>query len=300
MIDDSMSFLEPQVNQYGSHMVMTNVKKPITNKYVNIDTRYSNNVYKSTTSYHFTLPEKISSVKSLYIKSIEIPNLFYNISSTLKNNTFIIKNSNNETFLLSLDGGSYTDIQSIQTSLNSKLQLFTTDLTFSIDDTYHSHFTNSSSTISFEITFNTDESGNMDKYNLRSKLGWILGYDEISIKIPTHATNTSSFAVNLNTIRYLYLAVDEYSNNVNDNFVIPMNSYLMNKKIIAKIPLNNKLFPFGSMIYQTDSTILVSSKRFYKGITDVQKLNIELVNEWGMPIDLNGLDFSTTLVFSCE
>ena len=33
-------FLEPKVNQYGSHMVMTNVHKQNKTKYINIDTTF--------------------------------------------------------------------------------------------------------------------------------------------------------------------------------------------------------------------------------------------------------------------
>ena len=300
-MDETTPFLEPQVKQYGSHMIMTNVTKPVNVKHVNIDTRFANNIYKHNSSYYFTLPEKITSVKSLHIKSVEIPNTFYNISPSLRNNTFLIKTMNDgSSNSIFIDGGSYNDTSSLMSAINTKIHSFTTDLNFNIDATNHSYFINTSQTKSFEIIFNTDTFGNLDKYNLRSKLGWILGFDEFMIQVPPNSTYKSNLAVNLNTIRYLYLAVDEFSNNVSDHFIIPMNSHIMNKKIIAKILLNNKIFPYGTIIYETEYTNLVSSTRKYKGQTDVQKLNIDLVNEWGLPIDLNGLDFSATLIFSCE
>ena len=39
--DNKDNFLEPNVTQYGSHMVMTNVHKSSKTKYINIDTRFS-------------------------------------------------------------------------------------------------------------------------------------------------------------------------------------------------------------------------------------------------------------------
>ena len=39
----------------------------------------------------------------------------------------------------------------------------------------------------------------------------------------------------------------------------------------------------------------MSDRREYQGKIDIQKLNIQLVTEWGVPINLNGLDFSFIL-----
>ena len=37
----SDNFMEPTVSQHGSHMVMTNVHKPMKTKYVNLDTIFA-------------------------------------------------------------------------------------------------------------------------------------------------------------------------------------------------------------------------------------------------------------------
>ena len=293
MFDNNITFLEPQVKQYGSHMVMSNVRKPINNKVVNIDTKYSNDAYKITTQYNFTLSEKINSVKSMYVKSVEIPNSFYNISSSLKNNTFIIKDLDNNIQMPVILKDKYYTISSLRDAINENL---TQGLTFNFDEnTLYSSFKNTSNS-SFQLIFNTDEFGNIDRYNLRSKLGWILGFNEISVNI--NGIAHSNIAININTNRYLYLAIDDFSNNVKDNFIVSMNTHLMNKKVIAKILISEKYFPFGSTICETDSKNLISSTRIYKGETDIQKLNVELVNEWGLPVNLNGLDFSFTIILT--
>ena len=63
--DGKQLFTEPKVTQYGSHMVMTNVNRPLKRKYINIDTRnrdeYSN---ISMANCNITLPEVISHLAS--------------------------------------------------------------------------------------------------------------------------------------------------------------------------------------------------------------------------------------------
>ena len=97
-LDAKTSFLEPVVEQYGSHMVMSNVKKATRIKYINIDTRFNDeytngkNAYSQINSYTITLPEKLRDVKSIRVTNIEIPNVFYNFTETIGNNSFMITN----------------------------------------------------------------------------------------------------------------------------------------------------------------------------------------------------------------
>ena len=91
--DKNNLFLEPKVKQYGSHMVMTNVHKPLKTKYINLDTRFSDDYNdSSSTNYNLTLPERINEIKSITVTNIELPMSFYNISSSLGNNSFQIVN----------------------------------------------------------------------------------------------------------------------------------------------------------------------------------------------------------------
>ena len=75
--DGKSNFLSPKVTQYDGHMVMTNVSKPTKYKFINIDTRYRDN-YSSLNKCEFTLPDKITDVKSMTVRNIEIPITAYN------------------------------------------------------------------------------------------------------------------------------------------------------------------------------------------------------------------------------
>ena len=87
--DNKTSFLEPKVTEYGSSMVMTNVNKITRMKHINIDTRFYTQV---KSNFSIDLPERIIDVTSLKVAQIEIPINFFNISTSLGNNQFLLTN----------------------------------------------------------------------------------------------------------------------------------------------------------------------------------------------------------------
>lgn len=297
--------LEPRVNQYGSNMVMSNVIKPTKKKLINIDTRFTNdyiypkNGFNQIETYTFTLPEKINEVKSIHVSSIELPISFYNISSSLGNSFFTLTNGSTKKVVI-MDDGNYTDLSSVYLNLQSKINSVSVDMSINIlPKTSYTTFSNGATP--YEIDFNTDICGNSDKYNFRSKLGWLLGYRDASFSALSSTSYSSSSAANLNSIRYLYLVVDEFSNSFPNSFVSPMNNYIMNKKILARICIDNHNFPYGSVLHGNKyNGFLVSDTRNYQGKVDIQKLNVQLVNEFGIPVNLNGLDFSFVLEIDHE
>ena len=139
--DKSDLFLDPKVKQYGSHMVMSNVHKPTKTKYVNIDTKFSDEYNNfSVANYNITLPEHINDVKSLTVTNMELPMSFYNISSSLGNNSFQITNLDVDTqlpYITGLSSGSinanakfvdtivipdgYYTIEELKTTINNQI-----------------------------------------------------------------------------------------------------------------------------------------------------------------------------------
>ena len=75
----------------------------------------------------------------------------------------------------------------------------------------------------------------------------------------------------------------------------------MNKKILAKISLNNFNNPYKTLLTGNESNgVLVSDTRMYSGKVDIQRINVELVNEWGKIVNMNGLDYSFFLKIEHE
>jgi hypothetical protein len=299
-------FLEPTVKQYGSNMIMTNVVKPTKKKIINIDSRFTDDyIYPRTgfnqiSNYTFTLPEKVNEVKSIAVSSIEIPVSFYNISAALGNSYFTLVNGSGTKKVVQMDDGNYVDLSAVYMNIQTKVNAVGVDASFSIaPKTSYTTIKNGSTT--YEIDFNTDICGNSDKYNFRSKLGWLLGYRDPSFSMTSSGTFVSPSAANLNSIRYLYLVVDEFSNSFPNSFVSPMSNHIMNKKILARISIDNKFYPYGFVINANHRNgFLVSDVRKYQGKVDIQRLNVQLVNEFGIPVNLNGLDFSFVLEIDHE
>lgn len=306
-LDAKTSFLEPVVEQYGGHMVMSNVKKATRIKYINIDTRFNNeynngkNAYSKINSYTITFPEKLRDVKSIRVTNIEIPNVFYNFTETIGNNSFTITNLDNLTKkTITIPNGNYSTQLELDTELSQQVTAaFDSSISIEIPSNNHTYINTTSG--NFQIDYGTDVSGNFDKYNFRSKLGWALGFRNQTYTLSSGTTLVSESILDMNTIRYLYLVVDEFSSGFTNSFICPLNNYLMNKKILARIAVDKKFFPVGFVqISNTFNGLLLSDVRYYNGKVDLQKINIQLVNEYGVPVDLNGNDFSFLLELTYE
>jgi hypothetical protein len=187
-------------------------------------------------------------------------------------------------------------------AINSKLssESLSTDICYNIIEN-HSVIENKSNTNTYTIDFAVDKNGSFDKYNVKAKLGWLLGYRLPSYTISPLTNITSESIVDLNGPRYLYLIVDEFSKGNQSSFISPLYSSLVNKNILARIAINTNSYPYGRILVATEyDGYLVSDKRNYSGKIDMQRLNIQLVNELGYPINLNGSDFSFVLEIEHE
>jgi hypothetical protein len=164
--------------------------------------------------------------------------------------------------------------------------------------------------INLIIDFAIDKYGNFDKYNFKSKLGWLLGYRDTTYTIKNqygvdnskpYTYEVSDTIIDLNGSKYLYLAIDEFSKSNPNSFVTPLPTSLINKSIIARIALDKTNYSFNSILpANMYNGLLISDVRTYTGKIDVQKLNLQLLNDFGNPISLNGMDFSLCLEVEYE
>jgi len=89
--------------------------------------------------------------------------------------------------------------------------------------------------------------------------------------------------------------VDDHNNNVNNGFYSAFNSSILNNNILARISAQPTAF--GSV--SQNSLALITTPRQYFGPVDIQKLNIQLLDEYGRIIELNNMDYSFCLTFTC-
>ena len=94
-----------------------------------------------------------------------------------------------------------------------------------------------------------------------------------------------------NFLKYFYLVIDDYNNNVINGFYSAFNSSILNKNILARISYQD-----GSFINFSENNLsLITAPRQYFGPVDIQKLHIQLIDEFGRFIDLNNMDYSFCL-----
>jgi hypothetical protein len=293
--DQANMFMEPDTNQHGSHMVMTNVVKPTKTKYLTIDTRFRDGYDSNTNAnYNISLPERVNNVRSMQLRNIEIPMTFYNISCSLGNNTIIFKILNNETTIV------IPDNQYDSTTLVAEINSLLTNL--------GSPFNNIQITISNNKTTidNTggnpcivifDESASLNPCDsMMSRLGWKLGFRKKSYTLESNINLKSESFVDLHGPRYLFLILDEFKNGNPHSFLsLSKTSQLSSQQILARIAIDYDKYPFGSILPAEQYNYALSDKRRYANEVDLQRFNIRLVDEFGKILDLNGTDVSMCL-----
>ena len=315
-LDNKDSFLQPKVNQYGNHMVMTNVSKPTKKKYWNIDTRFHDDYdnYAQTVSgslsrwFTFTMPQPINDVKSIYVTNLELPMSFYNISAAFGNNVMKVNDK-----LLTIPDGTYSTATSLKSAFVTALSgLSLSSVNFDVSSNGIVSFSTSSALgLNFAVkpsnTCNTvtnptsGATAEFDKFNVKSKLGWLLGFRDISYNIVSGQTKYAENMLDLNNPKYVYLAVDEFSNGTQSSFISPMPMSIINKNILARIALDTSHYGMGTILPANQyNGFLLSDRRSYNGKVNLQKLKLQLVNEYGNTVNLNGLDFSFSLEIEYE
>ena len=301
----------PFLNSFPSEFfpgIINPLKKRVSTQNLNIDTRFRENYYASpATNYHLNLPIKMSSVMTMQLSAFEMPTTFYNVSKQYGNNfmTLTVTTTTIETTsaVLTIQDGNYT-YDTITSYLNSIL----TNLGDPFDKLIFAiNIMNTSgsgqmvvgvktgvdlTTIDFSLNFQADKNGKEDKSTpLPLKLGWTLGFRN-GFYI-NNSTYVSEGVVDLLGPRYIYLVVDDYNNNVNNNFYSAFTSSILNNNILARISMNANFF---NILEQNNLSIITTPREYY-GPVDIQKMNIQLLDEYGRVLDINNMDYSFCLTF---
>ena len=283
------------------------LNKRILKKNINIDTRFRENYYTTLASnFHVNLPLKLSKVVSLQLSAIELPNTFYVISQIYGNNFFVLEIVNEEPLIVTIPDGNY-DYIGIQNFINNFLSTqsgnypniqFLIDINTGGDQSGSAKMVvgSTTGTTIFSINFVTDRYGNDDKQTpLPLKIGWLIGFRDGYYE--NNTTYVSEGLVNLLGPRYIYLAIDDFNNSVLDGFYGTFNSSIINKNILARISLQGNAFGNSFNILSKDNFSLITTPRQYFGPVDIQKLQIQLLDEYGRILNLNNMDYSFCLTF---
>ena len=301
------------------------IKQTTIRNTLNIDTRFRDNYYgSSSTNFQFDLPIKLTSVLTMEMTAFEIPNSFMNISKQMGNNFFtIIVNAGEimEVGTVTIPTGNYVFADLIQYINNYisivfkdkkylKYVYFTNNITnISTSESLLLGFSGSGQTIvginssylsdnkhaelfnfSLRFDFNIDE--NHDDTPLPLKFGWMLGFRNGAYE--NNVAYVSEGLINLDGPRYVFLVVDDYNNNVNNGFYSAFTESMLNKNILARISLQPGNFNTTS---SQNNLSIISYPRQYFGPVNIQKINVQLLDEYGRVLNLNNMDFSFCLSF---
>lgn len=143
------------------------------------------------------------------------------------------------------------------------------------------------------------------------KLGWQLGFREKSITLDSSndlflETNTECSVLSrsicyINYPRYIYIAIDDFQSSSRNYFSIASESIIA-PNIIGRINILSLLeekTAFKQAAAPGDFNYTNKHIREYFGPTDINKLKISLLDEYGRPFTLNNMDWSFILSFEC-
>ena len=166
--------------------------------------------------------------------------------------------------------------------------------------------------LAYQITFGVTESGeNINTEPLPFFLGWQLGYrvtkyyagpgSVVSGNIILPAAIVSEGICYPKGPSYIFVAIDDYNNNVNNYYVSAYTDSINNRNILARINLSSIVQKNGA--YQTGEddgfSTQVNRSRQYFGPVNIEKMRITLYDEYGRQVILNNMDWSCALMFEC-
>lgn len=306
VVNDNVNFVQererkPYLSSYPSEFfpgVINPLKKKVNRQTLNIDTRFRENYYTTlSTNFHFDLPIKISNILTMQLNAFESPITFYNISKLLGNNYFtIIIESTAEKKVVIIPDGNY-NVQNMISFLNTEMATLGGDfakISFSVymsGNSAEQMIVESIDSVFFTLQFENNSSGEVDTITpLPLKFGWTMGFRK---NVYLHGTYYKSEGfIDLKGPRYVFLVIDDYNNNVNNNFYSAFTKSVLNQNILARISFQSSL----DSVSQNNLSIITYPRQYF-GPVDIQKMNIQLLDEYGRVVDLNSMDYSFCLTF---
>jgi hypothetical protein len=323
-------FVTVMQNEFNSGY-LNPLHTPVLTQYLNIDTRFRENVYTTSASnFTFTLPATIKKVVSMKLTSYELPLAIYGISSSSGNNFLNISctykypglDQNTSSITIIIEDGNYAALD-LLSKINSKLRplnsasggLNDIDLTspisifnciqFSVDINQNGSgngkvtvapsdvvgFIFSSSIISIELDFTKNINGVNDTLSIINKIGWNIGFTKATYLGKNRYV--SEALPETTSMRYIYLVVNDFNNSVNNTFIGAFNNSIINNNILARIPINS---PYFNIMIENELSQHTEPRKYF-GPVDIQRIQLQLLDNHGRILDLNNSNYSICLAF---
>jgi len=125
----------------------------------------------------------------------------------------------------------------------------------------------------------------------KRQFGWMLGFRKSTYGTQDSLVYTSESIVNLLGPQYVYLVVNDFNKNRNNNFIGTSSEGLLPHDILARISINSLFFNLQT---QNDLSVYAETREYF-GPVKINKLRIQLIDEYGRFVDMNSSDFSFTI-----
>lgn len=294
--------------------IINPLDRRVTTKILTIDTRFRPN-YNQTKSSDFlwVFPEKIGKVISMQLKTIEIPQVFYNISHQYGNNYLYIATRDQVFYdytVFIIPDGFYTN-QRLIDILNETVSPKNADGSLKCPDSLFSYIQFSlnvgngkvvvsvvprdSPLLFINLDFSRNISGVVDNSPINQRIGSMLGFTECKYEGCT--IYQSEAPIQSQILPYFYLSIDDFNKNVNNGFITFLPESTLNPSIFARISCDftGSASNFTEMVIK-DGDNFISEPREYFGPVDLQRMQIRLYDCYGRILSMHNRDFSFCLV----
>jgi hypothetical protein len=286
----------------------------------------------NSTDFTIVLPYYFKNVLSLRLSSLQLPNVIYCISSSNGNNTFYIEeDTTGISGTITFPDGNYIDILEfctlLQTEINTQLSI-SPDRFIVTCDSNSGKITISNNTHDFTMIFNTPipvvkercktkvipkkkkqkDCGNFAEIyrtfsptegqreqncvsleEIYKKFGWIIGYrDESYMGSDSYTTEGVYNGAYPN---YIYFVLNDFNNSQAQNVFGMYSKSIIGDNILGMIPITSQNF----YVNFSNGNDYIERKREYFGPVRIQRLKVQLLNQYGDAINLNNMDYSFSL-----
>lgn len=311
----------PEVVNHAICMSISSIEIPIS--YHNISPTHNNNAFiiETSTDNYIT--------KTSYLVELT-PGLYYtrkNATTQLGNSSYDFRVAVNEalTITTNLNNSIICNIHNINNITDNSFNII-----YKIEE--HSGFSYfdismTLPTLKIRINFDVNNSlfnGNTDDgpydtelpicennpeafYNNKwfQRLGWMMGYrlpsQDLNNTTLGQIVNLSIAPCHINYPRYLYICIEDFQHSSKNHFSIASDSIIA-QNIITKINILSLLESKGAFRTASEPMDYINNQkhtRDYFGPTNIKKLRIKLIDEYGKSFSLNYMDWSFLLTFEC-
>ena len=299
--------------------------KHTTSRIVNIDSKYRQDIAGSATDYTFDLGEHLTNIKCIRLYAVHIPTTWYAFSKKY-GNTRMWVDREGVVEKVEIPDGNYTPtsiVSQVETQINETVALNNVSWSHANFKTTSSH---TDTVDDHEMIFysHTDASYNFSegcdqRTKLNNSLGWALGWrgmgETVAVEAKHDSPTTFPAAIDTYGPRYFYLVLDDFTNAQLSRGLVNMHDFANHNadnqatdrwkydrvrppsspNVLAIISVD-KIKPDERGIIPYINSGLEFNTRAFSSPVDITRMKVSLIDDRGNVVDLNGADWSFSLL----